>query len=179
MVDKVLFSSDLTTWETPHNLFEELNREFWFDVDVCASSENAKCNNYFDELADGLKQPWSLMYKTCWMNPPYNEPEQPCKLNCKKKRCRERGYHIDKYIPGAVDWVQKASEESKNGCTVVCLLPSRTDKKYFHRYIWDKHNHRPKPGVEVRFLQGRLKFVGAKDSAPFPSMIVIFRPDGR
>ena len=61
MVDKALFSSDSTTWETPQNLFDELNKEFWFELDVCASMENAKCNNYFDELADGLKQPWSLM----------------------------------------------------------------------------------------------------------------------
>jgi len=152
LVDKVLFSSDLTTWETPHNLFEELNREFWFDVDVCASNENAKCNNYFDELADGLKQDWSL-YKNCYCNPPYGK--------------------------SISDWIQKASEESKKGCTVACLLPARTDTKYFHRFIWDKHNHRPKPSVEVRFLQGRLKFVGAKSSAPFPSMVVIFRPDGR
>jgi len=153
LISKALFSSDSTTWETPQNLFDELNREFWFEVDVCADMKNHKCSKWYTEGQDGLKQEWYVQAKTCWMNPPY-------------------GRTIS-------DWIQKASEESKKGCTVVCLLPARTDTKYFHRYIWDKHNHRPKPGVEVRFLQGRLKFVGAKDSAPFPSMIVIFRPDGR
>jgi hypothetical protein len=49
------------------------------------------------------------------------------------------------------------------------LIPSRTDTSYFHDYIWQK------PGVEVRFLRGRLKFDDGKDPAPFPSMLVIFR----
>ncbi len=49
------------------------------------------------------------------------------------------------------------------------LIPARTDTKWFHEYIYDK------PNVEIRFLKGRLKFVGAEHSAPFPSMVVIFR----
>lgn len=51
----------------------------------------------------------------------------------------------------------------------VMLIPARTDTKWFHNYIYNKKN------VEVRFLKGRLKFGNAKNSAPFPSMIVIFR----
>ena len=47
------------------------------------------------------------------------------------------------------------------------LLPARTDTERFHKYIL--------PYAEIRFLKGRLKFVGAKDPAPFPSMLVIFR----
>jgi len=50
---------------------------------------------------------------------------------------------------------------------VVCLLPARTDTKYFHEYIYGK--------AEIRFIKGRLKFGNAKNSAPFPSMVVIFR----
>jgi len=152
LVDKALFSSDSTMWETPQELFNELNKEFWFEVDVCATQENTKCSMFYSKDQDGLTFDWHI-FKTCYCNPPYGK--------------------------SISDWIQKASEESKKGCTVVCLLPARTDTKYFHRYIWDKHSHRPKPGVEVRFLQGRLKFVGAKSSAPFPSMVVIFRPDGR
>ncbi len=48
------------------------------------------------------------------------------------------------------------------------LLPARTDTQWFHTYI---NNH-----AEIRFLKGRIKFVGAKHPAPFPSMVVIFRP---
>lgn len=51
------------------------------------------------------------------------------------------------------------------------LLPARTDTKWFHEYILE-------PGHEVRFIKGRLKFGGSKNSAPFPSMVVIFRKNG-
>ena len=61
-------------------------------------------------------------------------------------------------------WVKKAAE---SGTTVVMLLPARTDTKWFHEYIYGK--------AEVRFIRGRLKFGGAVNSAPFPSMVVIFR----
>ena len=68
------------------------------------------------------------------------------------------------------DWVQKCSEESKKiGTKVVMLIPARTDTKYFHEYIYNKEN------VEIRFIKGRLKFGDGKGSAPFPSMLVIFK----
>lgn len=67
-------------------------------------------------------------------------------------------------------WVRKASEESKkNGSVVVMLIPSRTGTKWFHDYIYGK--------AEVRFIKGRLRFVGAKGYAPFDSMVVVFRGD--
>ena len=62
-------------------------------------------------------------------------------------------------------WVKKASEEK----CVVALLPARTDTKWFHDYIYNKK------GVEIRFIKGRLKFGDSKNSAPFPSMVVIFK----
>lgn len=65
-------------------------------------------------------------------------------------------------------WVEKAFREGHQENTLVCLLiPARTDTKYFHDYII----HRS----EIRFIKGRLKFGGGKNSAPFPSMLVIFR----
>lgn len=66
-------------------------------------------------------------------------------------------------------WCEKASNSAANGATVVMLLPARTDTKWFHRWIYGR--------AEIRFLAGRLKFGGAQNSAPFPSMIVIFRPN--
>lgn len=64
-------------------------------------------------------------------------------------------------------WVQRARIESRNGKLCVLLLPSRTDTRWFHQYIYND------PNIEVRFIKGRLKFGGGKSSAPFPSMIVI------
>ena len=65
-------------------------------------------------------------------------------------------------------WVEKAAQAAETGATVVMLLPARTDTAWFHRYIYGK--------AEMRFIRGRLKFGGAKNGAPFPSMIVVFYP---
>ena len=64
-------------------------------------------------------------------------------------------------------WVQKAYEESLKGAKVVCLIPSRTDTTYWHDYIFGKAS-------DIRFLKGRLKFGESKNSAPFPSAIIVF-----
>lgn len=67
-------------------------------------------------------------------------------------------------------WVRKCYLHGTSGNGIaVMLIPARTDTKWFHEYIYGKKN------VEVRFLKGRLKFGGSKNSAPFPSMVVIFR----
>ena len=71
------------------------------------------------------------------------------------------------YGRNVVKWVKKAYEASKAGATVVMLLPARTDTRWFHDYINGQ--------AEVRFLKGRLKFGGAKNSAPFPNMVVVFK----
>lgn len=143
MNNKGMFTSNTPEWSTPPQLFDELDKEFHFTLDVCATKENAKCKRYFTKEDDGLKQSWSATYQDwkrpmCWMNPPY-------------------GREIGK-------WVEKASHNQ-----VVCLLPARTDTRWFHDYIYNK------PKVEIRFIKGRLKFGGSKNSAPFPSMIVIFK----
>lgn len=73
------------------------------------------------------------------------------------------------YSRGQQDlFVKKAYEESrKPGTTVVMLIPARTDAARFHDYILGK--------AEVRFIRGRIKFVGAEHGAPFPSMVVVWR----
>lgn len=134
----VHFSSATDMWATPQYFFDAVNEEFSFELDVCASPENAKCSRYFTEAEDGLTQEWSGI---CWMNPPYG---------------RAIG-----------DWMRKAYESSLSGATVVCLVPSRTDTRWWHDYA---------AKGEIRFLRGRLKFGAATTSAPFPSALVIFRP---
>ena len=78
------------------------------------------------------------------------------------------------YGRGVDKWIAKARNESLRGCTVVILTFSRTDTRWFHDYVYHQ--------AELRFLKGRLKFVGGKYSSPFPSMLIIFRgkeiPDG-
>lgn len=66
-------------------------------------------------------------------------------------------------------WVQKAYETAKAGrAVIVMLLPARTDTAWFHDFCYMNRY------ATVRFVKGRLKFGGCKNSAPFPSMIVIF-----
>ena len=66
--------------------------------------------------------------------------------------------------------------ERLQGFLTVMLLPARTDTKAFHKHVYDSETWQPRPGVEIRLLPGRLKFSGRANAAPFPSMIVVFRP---
>lgn len=144
---KTLFSSKSEHWETPQELFDALDREFHFTLDPCASPENAKCKKFFTEDDDGLKQDWGG--HRVFMNPPFS---------------REYTKRTSRRIS---DWIRKAYLESQKPNTiVVCLLPARTDTKWWHNYVM--------LAPEVRFVKGRLKFGDQKNSAPFPSVIVIF-----
>jgi site-specific DNA-methyltransferase (adenine-specific) len=134
-----MFTSRTEEWETPAYVFDELNAEFDFTLDVCATSENAKCETYFDKSDDALTKDW---HGVCWMNPPYGE-----EINL---------------------WMKKAYEEAERGPIVVCLVHARTDTRWWHDYAMKSD--------EVRFVRGRLKFGDGKQSAPFPSCIVVFRP---
>lgn len=135
-MNEILFSSNKEDWETPQELFNELDQEFNFTIDVCADNRNKKCKRFYTKEENGLLQNWNN--EIVWCNPPYG---------------RKIG-----------EWVKKAEESN---ATVVMLLPARTDTKWFHKYIYKK--------AEIRFIKGRLKFGNSKNSAPFPSMIVIFR----
>jgi phage N-6-adenine-methyltransferase len=153
MVARALFSSATDEWATPDATFAELDREFSFDVDVCATPENAKCEHFYSKTTDALTRDWvedAKAFGRCvvWMNPPFSR---------------------------IAEFIAKAADESRKGATVVALIPARPDTRYWAAHIWDHANHRPHPGVEVRFIKGRLKFGGSKNSAPFPSAVVIFR----
>lgn len=123
-----------------------------------------------------------------WLNPPYSEPEQPCPhrviegvpdfSRCKKKRCVKRGWHTDVYIPGCIDFIRKAEEQRQRGVETWALVASRTDCEWFHEFVWNRYLHRPRLGRHPEFLRGRLVFrrAGKPDPAPFPSLLVVFRP---
>lgn len=106
-----MFSSKTDLWETPQSFYDELDKEFQFTLDPCATPENAKCEMFFTKEMNGLTQNWEGNSVFC--NPPY-------------------GKEIGK-------WVKKAYEESKKiNTTVVMLIPARTDTAYFHDYIYHK-----------------------------------------
>ncbi len=129
-------------WATPQWLFDDLNKQFNFTIDVCASKDNAKCKKYYSKKQNGLKQKWEGV---CWCNPPYS-----------------RG------VIG--QWMKKAYESSLEGATVVCLVTSATDTRWWHDYAMKG---------EIWFIKGRVKFVmnGESDKpSNLPSAIVIFRP---
>jgi phage N-6-adenine-methyltransferase len=159
----LMFSSATDEWATPQAFFDALDREFGFDCDVAASSENAKCSDWFGpqhpnrNRRDALCADWLAcgpMWDagaTAWCNPPYSRGLQ-------------------------AKFIAKAAAERLRGVTTVMLLPARTDTKAFHAHIYDATTWQPREGVEIRFIPGRLKFGGAANSAPFPSMVVIFRP---
>ncbi len=142
MNDNIHFSSKSDDWFTPQDFFEEIAQLHGpFDLDVCASPENTKCRDYFSKDDNGLSQTWT---GTCWMNPPYG---------------RQIGL-----------WMKKAHDESLRGAKVVCLVPARTDTKWWHDYATKG---------EIYFIKGRLKFGGSDNSAPFPSAVIVFAPYGK
>lgn len=147
----VHFSSEKTDWSTPQDFFDELNKMYHFSLDPCATKENAKCEKFFTVHDDGLSQSWRN--HNVFMNPPYG---------------REIG-----------QWMEKAFEEWSNGdCTIVALVPARTDTRWFHDYVYEpmkRANPFVAKTIEIKFIKGRLKFGGAKHAAPFPSMLVIYR----
>ncbi len=163
-------------WKTPPDFFELLWAEFGgFDLDPCCKPDDYTAKrvlynggtiyvpvgagppNHLDNpniLEDGLHRWWiTVADRTVYMNPPYAE---------------------------AGKWVKKAAESARAGLLVVALLMPHTDTRWFHTYIWDKRLHRPREDVEVRFLEGRLKFYGDLNT-PIPAprngnMLVVFYP---
>lgn len=104
-------SSKTNEWATPQEFFDELDKEFHFTLDPCATSENHKCDLYYTKEEDGLSKGWEGHRVFC--NPPYG---------------REIG-----------NWVKHAYEQSREReTTVVMLIPARTDTRYFHDYIYGK-----------------------------------------
>ena len=152
-----LFSSERHTWETPIWLVEYCSSQLGvFNLDAAASHSNHKAPLYFTE--GGLEADWIetidegagsstiLQDRVIWCNPPYGR------------------------VIG--DWVRKCYQESQRGATVALLIPARPDTRYWHDYC--------ALASEWWFIKGRLKFctdgVPSKNAAPFPSVVIIFRP---
>jgi len=136
------------TWTTPKDFFNKLHQEFNFTLDAAALKSSALVPNYlgpdhdYGWRRDALTVEWGGASEggAVWLNPPY-------------------GKAISKFVA-------KANLESTKGITVVCLVPARTDTRWW----WDSCIHH-----EIRFIKGRIKFSGA-GPAPFPSAVVVMKP---
>ena len=71
MKTDVLFSSARDDWETPQGLFDKLDAEFHFDIDVCANYQNAKCPVFISAEMNALEVSWGK--NRCFCNPPYSQ----------------------------------------------------------------------------------------------------------
>lgn len=146
----VHFSSQRLNWQTPRAVYKALDDEFAFTHDPCPPSDfdyrrggGQELLPMFDddkgatEITDGLLSEWG---SSNFVNPPYG-----------------------KELP---KWIKKAYEQWQQGKTVVLLIPSRTDTRWWHDYCMK--------ATEIRFIKGRLKFDDHKTAAPFPSAIIVF-----
>jgi phage N-6-adenine-methyltransferase len=140
---KTLFSSQSDEWSTPKWLFDRVNAELKFNLDAAASihNNNALCDSFFHIENSALENDWEhdLEPARVWLNPPYSKISEFMKMA-----------HI----------------QSRHTDLICCLIPSRTDTKYFHDRCF-KADY-------IIFLKGRLKFGDGKGSAPFPSCLVFF-----
>ena len=136
-------ASQSDDWATPVELWNKLDEIHDFDVDAAASQVNHLCLDWYGldhenpKRRDGLSTLWNG--RTVWINPPYGRI--------------------------IAEWTKAAQRHADGGGSVVMLLPSRTDTRWFHEYCLPN---------DVEFIKGRLKFGGSKIAAPFPSMIVRF-----
>jgi phage N-6-adenine-methyltransferase len=135
MLNTGMMSSDRGDWSTPQGLFDSLDSVFHFKLDAAATAGDTKCPIFNTQALNGA---WPQ--GPAFLNPPY-------------------GTGIGRFVHRA--WV----EWKYNRQTVVCLLPARTDTKWWQD-CWDARY--------IVFIRGRLKFGGQEGSAPFPSAIVVF-----
>lgn len=119
-------------WQTPKALFHTLNKEFDFDLDVCASDDNYLCDDYFTEERTAMNNEWSTstdinMIKNAFMNPPYSQAEL---------------------------FLNRAAEQAKkHNVTVVALVNANTDTKWFADCA--------KSANEIRLISGRIGFIAS------------------
>ena len=107
-MDGPLMSSEKDDYETPQDLFDNLDSIYHFTLDAAASPRNAKCDRFYTEEDNGLVQKWEGIV---WVNPPYGR--------------RVTGIWVDKAI----------HETVVSGAFICMLLPARTDTRWFHKIL--------------------------------------------
>ena len=166
----VMFSKASDEWITPQDFYDALDAEFGFLWDAAATTDNSKC--HFHLGPGGVHEDTLSVHDldafsegAVWLNPPYSK---------------------------CYAFIAWAASVAQRRFPVVCLVPSRTDTLWWHDHVWDAENNQCRPGVEVRFVKGRLKFgksggepirtslrngpgSAPNNAAPFPSVVIVFR----
>lgn len=120
-------------WRTPDWLFDKLNKEFNFDIDLCASKNNAKClwylTDYLNTDMHSRTRPDSFPAKCAFMNPPYSN---------------------------AKPFIQKAWDDSKH-CKIVCIIKCDPSTSMW-QIFYDFQTGKPKPGCDIKLINKRIQF---------------------
>lgn len=155
--DAQLLSSGKDDWETPDDLFALYDSTYHFVLDAAANESNHKCplwlgpGGLHEDALSISWHPWLMSGGNIWLNPPYSKGNQ--------------AKFVTKAFQEVFELYNLSGGRKQHG-SVVCLLPARTDTKLFHEVI--------QPWGRIHFIKGRVKFKGASQGAPFPSMIVVF-----
>ncbi len=126
---------------------------------------------HFSSLTDKWKTPKSLFEK---LDQEFKFDTDPCPSKKPLKKGLKKGWGKSVFCNPPYSelskWVEHCCIYSHNikNKVVIMLIPSRTDTIAFHKYILPF-------AKEIRFIKGRLKFSGHKNSAPFPSCVVVFK----
>jgi len=141
-----------STWPTPQPLFDVLDREFHFTIDLAAEPPTAKCHRFYTKEQDALRQDWSG--EGGFLNPPYT-----------------RGV-IDRFAQRAWSYAQ-----FRDAATTVVLVPASVDTQWW--WNWARHAEvrfialgRLQFGEYLDKKTGKMRSGGA----PFRSAVLIFRP---
>jgi phage N-6-adenine-methyltransferase len=125
----------------------------------------------FSKKSDNWSTPKEFYDK---LNAEFNFDLDPCPLNAEHDALADNYLwlgvvYINPPYSNIRAFLEKGINELNKGTakTLVYLIPARTDTRWFHDLIYNK--------AEIRFIKGRFKFGDSKNSAPFPSMLVIFR----
>jgi len=173
-----MMSSNRDDWGTPPELFDRLDAEFQFGLDAAGLAHNARAPAYLGpdhpdpDARDALAVNWCdrlrdareaatirnrnggfsfELPRSIWLNPPYGR-----EIGAWMAKAREEGTALQE-LPPRTPWHPPA---------VVCLVPARTDTAWWHDHVMR--------ASEIRLIRGRIRFVGAPSSAPFPSAVVVF-----
>ena len=125
-ITSALYSNRTDERPTPRSFFNELNAEFKFTLDPCASKANTTCATFFTKKDDGLLQDWKDHRVFC--NPPYGKTMRECAKKC--------------------------YEASQEGALVVLLAHARTDTRWFHEWVYDKAHEIRFVRCRLRFGDG-------------------------
>jgi phage N-6-adenine-methyltransferase len=145
------YTSNTDNWPTPMDFYERLDDEFSFAVDVCSSVVNHKAPTYYalDHADEARRDGLAGDWAA-------DAAGLACWMN-------------PPYGRTIASWMRKAYETAQAGAVVVCLVPVRSSAIWWHELVLDT-------GAEVRYVRGRLTFGDAKNSAPFASAVVVYRP---